>query len=98
VLRGEVSLEEATRHVLPREPSEKELAKACIRRTAAVTLRRAGFAVVHTPGELRGSVHCTVVWPDAAPLENSQVPWPPEISEAFDACFNELGEVEPDES
>jgi hypothetical protein len=98
VLRGEVSLKEATRRVLPREPSVRELAEARIRRTDVATLRRAGFAVVHTPGELRGSVHCTVVWPDAAPLENPQVPWPPEISEAFDACFNGRGEVEPDES
>jgi hypothetical protein len=98
VLRGEVSLEGATRYVLPREPNEQDLRKACIRRTTAAALRRAGFAVVHTPGKVRGSVHCTVAWPGADPLENPQVPWPPEVSAAFDSCFNEVWEVNPDES
>jgi hypothetical protein len=36
--------------------------------------------------------------PDTDPLETPQVPWPPEISERFDSCFNEGGEVRPDES
>lgn len=98
VLRGELTLEEATRYILPREPTEQDLTRARVRWTTAAVLRRIGFAVVHTPGEVRGSVHCTVAWPDADPLENPQVPWPPEVSEAFDACFNEEGEVSLDES
>jgi hypothetical protein len=98
VLKGEVSLEEATRYVLRREPTDKDLQKACIRRTTAGALRRAGFAVVHTPGRVSDSVHCTVAWPAADPLESSQVPWPPEVSAAFDSCFNEEEEVNSDES
>ena len=98
VLRGEISLLEATRYVLPREPTEQDLQKARIRRTTAAALRRAGFAIVHTPGKVLGSVHCTVAWPATDPLENPQVPWPPEVSAAFDSCFNEGEEVNPDES
>jgi hypothetical protein len=99
VLRGEVSVQEATCYVLPREPTEHDLHKARVRRTTAAALRRAGFAIVHTPGKVPGSVHCTVAWPAADPLENPEVPWPPEVSAAFDSCFNEEGEeVNPDES
>jgi hypothetical protein len=98
VLRGDVSLEEATGYVIPREPSEQDFRKSCVRQTTAAALRRAGFAVVHTPGKVQVSAHCTVAWPIADPLENPRVPWPPEVSAAFDSCFNEEGEVNPDES
>jgi hypothetical protein len=99
VLRGRISLEDATRYVIQAKPAERDLMKARIRRTRAGVLREAGFAVVHTPGRrVRASVHCTVAWPDSDPLRTPQVPWPSEISERFGSCFNEYREVEPDES
>lgn len=90
VLRGQISLEDATRYVIQAKPAERDLMKARIRRTRAGVLREAGFAVVHTPGRrVRASAHCTVAWPDSDPLETPQVPWPSEISGRFDSCFNE---------
>lgn len=98
VLRSVNSLEEATRHVLRREPTDSDLRKSRIRRTTAAVLRAAGFAVVHTPGRVLHSPHCTIVWPDADPIETPQVPWPAEVSERFEECFNDKGgEGEADE-
>lgn len=88
VLRGPLSLEDVVRHVLRREPTEGDLAKSRVRRATAARLRRAGFAVVHTPGRTPDSPHCTVAWPATEPIENPQVPWPSEVSERFAGCFN----------
>jgi hypothetical protein len=94
VLRGQVSLEEAAQYVLQGEqPTERQLLKSRIRRTTAKALRQAGFAVVHTPGRILASAHCTVAWPDRNPLEAPLVPWPAEVSERFDSCFNEEREA-----
>jgi hypothetical protein len=99
VLQGKLSVLEATRYVLQGEmPTDRQLLKARVRRTTGEMLRTAGFALVHTPGRLRRGVHCTVVWPDSDPLEAAGIPWPSEVSALFDSCFNEEGEVEPDES
>jgi hypothetical protein len=63
VLRGAISAREATQYVLQgKEPTERQLVKARIRRTTAGELRHAGFAVVHTPGRVLDSAHCTVAW------------------------------------
>ena len=89
VLYGSISLEEATQYVLQGEPpTERQLTKSRIRRATAAQLRQKGFAVVHTPGRITASVHCTVVWPDDEPLEAPQAPWPGDVSELFDSCFN----------
>lgn len=88
LLRGPLSLEEAARHVLRREPTESDLAKSRVRRTTVASLRTAGFAVVHTPGKISDSPHCTIAWPSADPIEKPQVPWPREVSERFEGCFN----------
>ena len=99
VLRGRISLEDAVRYVLKESPTEHDLRRARIRRTTVGELRLAGFAVVHTPGRVRGkdAIHCTVAWPETDPIDASQVPWPAMASERFDACFNEVWEEEPDE-
>jgi hypothetical protein len=90
MLRGRISLEKVTQYVLQGElPTERQLKKSRIRRTTAAELRRKGFAIVHTPRRIPSSVHCTIVWPDDKPLEAPQVPWPPDVSERFDSCFNE---------
>src|SRR5712664_2930870 len=99
VLRGAISAREVTQYVLQgKEPTDRQLAKARIRQTTAVELRLAGFAVVHTPGRVLDSAHCTVAWPDRDPLEAPEVPWPPDVSERFDSCFNKEGEVKAGES
>lgn len=54
----------------------------------ALRLREAGFAIVHTPGRIRGGVHATVVWPADDPLNHQEVPWPPGVPALFDECFN----------
>jgi hypothetical protein len=98
VLRGPISVEAAVQYVLPEEPTPSQLKKGRIRLTTAGSLREAGFAVVHTPGQVRKDEHCSVVWPASDPLSAPQVPWPPEVSARFDSCFNEEREVQTDES
>lgn len=97
LLRGLLPVQDAARHVLRREPTESDLNKSRIRGTTAGALRQAGFGVVHTPGRIPGGLHCTVAWPSSDPIANPRVPWPPEVSERFDRCFNKEEEGEPDE-
>lgn len=59
VLRGSISVEEATRYVLRWErPTEQQLNRARIRRTTARALREVGFAVVHAQaGQGKRALH-----------------------------------------
>jgi hypothetical protein len=94
LLLGEWSVEDATRYVLMGNPPTRgQLSRAAMRLTSAGKLRRAGFAVVHTPGRIKGGPHVSVIWPANDPLNDARVPWPPEVSERFDSCFNEEGKV-----
>jgi hypothetical protein len=84
----------ATRYILrEREPSERQLAETTLRQTTAGALRRVGFAVVHTPGKIKTKPHVSVIWPNSDPLVRQQVPWPPGVSDRFDACFTGNEEV-----
>lgn len=94
VLRGQLTAEEAARYVLGARGqalTRHQLADAAVRHATARALRESGFAVVHTPGKIKGGPHTSVVWPSADPLTLQQVPWPAETSEKFDSCFNEAG-------
>lgn len=97
VLRGIVSVEDAVRYVLSRSPTRGQLRKGRVRHTTAMTLRRAGFGVVHTPGPVRRDEHCTITWPDTDPINAPDVPWPTQVSDRFDSCFNEEEEAQTDE-
>lgn len=66
----------------------RKLAGAAIRVTTAGRLRAAGFAVVHTPGDIVNGPHVSIVWPDSNPLDQQTVPWSADVSALFDACFN----------
>ena len=99
LLIGRWSVEDATRYVLMGiPPTRKQLNRAVVRLTQVGRLREAGFAVIHTPGRIKGGPHVSVVWPADEPLAHPEVPWPPEVSEAFDLCFNEGGEGDRHES
>jgi hypothetical protein len=90
LLVGEQSSEAALRYVLAgTAPSKRQLIQASRRLTKAGALRVAGFAVVHTPGRVKGGIHVTVVWPGTEPLNRQDVPWPIAVSELFDTCFND---------
>jgi hypothetical protein len=92
MLCGEMSVLEACEYVNFRGPlTEARLARAGVRYTSAGKLRGKGLAVVHTPGRIKDSPHVSVVWPDDDPLETQVAPWPPGVSEDFEACFNDLG-------
>jgi hypothetical protein len=94
VLLGEWSVEDATRYVLMgKPPRRQQLSRAVARLTTVGRLRKAGFAVVHTPGHIKNGLHATVVWPADDPLLRPEAAWPSEVSELFDSCFNEEGEV-----
>jgi hypothetical protein len=100
VLMGAWTPEDALRFVLPpgQAPTRAQLQAAVVRLTKAGKLREAGFAVVHTPGRVKPGKHASVVWPDDDPLAGPEVPWPAEMSEKFDSCFNDEREGEHDES
>jgi hypothetical protein len=70
-----------------RQPAPRKLERAGIRRTTAGRLRAAGIAVVHTPGISKEGPHVSIVWPDDAPLDRQDVPWPSEISSLLGACL-----------
>ena len=89
LLRGRLSQFEAFRYVMGREPRQSETLRILARYTQAGCLRRAGFAVVHTPGKNRTGVHVSVVWPNEDPLDRQDVPWPKGVPELFDGCFTE---------
>lgn len=90
MLIGDVSVEDATRHVLMGKPATREqLRRAVVRLTRAGKLRKVGFAIVHTPGRITAGRHVTVVWRDDDPLNHPEVPWPPAVSDLFDTCFND---------
>lgn len=99
LLIGRWSVEDATRYVLMgNSPTRPQLNRAAVRHTKVGRLREAGFAVVHTPGRIKGGPHASVVWPANQPLAHPEVPWPSEVSEAFEVCFNRAGEGDRDES
>lgn len=99
LLIGRWSVEDATRYVLMgNSPTRPQLNRAAVRHTVVGRLREAGFAVVHTPGRIKGGPHVSIVWPADEPLAHPEVPWPPEVSEVFDLCFNGRGEGDRDES
>jgi hypothetical protein len=97
VLIGRWSAGDAVRYVLPQPPAKEQLDRAVVRLTTAGTLRKAGFAVVHTPGRVKPGKHATVVWSQGDPIAQPVVPWSQTASEEFDSCFNKEGEGEHDE-
>jgi hypothetical protein len=72
-----------------RAPTSRELARAALRRTTALELRTAGFAVVHTPGAIIQGPHVSVVWPGSDPFRRQEASWEIDVQEKFSACFNE---------
>lgn len=69
------------------------LEKTSLFQTNARLLRENGFAVVHTPGAIANGPHVSAVWPPDRPFEVQDPAWPPEVSAAFRACFNEVEET-----
>jgi hypothetical protein len=92
LLRGSMDAAQAIRTCRPGRPATRsELETAAVREVLALSLRQAGFAVVHT--SRRGTrapspLHVSAIWPDSDPLDYQEVPWPPEAVEAWRACFN----------
>lgn len=82
------SLAQVSEYVRRSPPTASVLARAGTRRTTAGRLRRAGFAVVHTPGVIADGPHVSVVWPRERPLEEQVAAWSDAVSRAFDSCFN----------
>jgi hypothetical protein len=82
------SLEQVSSYVRRLPPTPDVLARAGLRQTTAGKLRKAGFAVVHTPGKIANGPHVSVVWPASRPFEQQDPDWPDEVSTRFDSCFN----------
>jgi hypothetical protein len=69
-------------------PPPEVLKRAGLRQTIAGKLRKAGFAVVHTPGAIANGPHVSVVWPATTPFELQEPACPDAVSAEFDSCFN----------
>ena len=89
LLRGLFTPHAAARTVRGSRLSDAELTSAGARYTTAGRLRKAGFAVVHTPLSVKKPDHVSVVWPDDDPLNRQDVPWPKPVVDAFNECFND---------
>lgn len=89
MLRGDVTVAEACEYRSSTKVPAAKVAKAGRRQTTAAEVRAAGFAVVHTPGWIKNGLHVSIVWPSDDPVHAQRVPWPPEVSKKFAACFNE---------
>lgn len=91
VYRGQLTLDEAFEYRVGRRPFERERGLRSVRYTRVSMLREAGFAVVHTPGAIPSSDHCTVLIPSAQGPLYPEVPWSADVSRWFEGCFNEGG-------
>lgn len=89
LMAEEWTLEELCVYVNRGQPvSPGKVSKAGRRRTTAKRLRDAGFAVVHTPGNIEPGLHVSVVWPPADPFRHQDPQWGSDVQQRFDACFN----------
>lgn len=92
VFRSAIAKAEACMRRNRNQPvAPQDVARAGIRRAVAGDLRKAGFAVIHTCGPKKNETngHISVIWPAADPLDQREAEWPPEVQEAFAACFTE---------
>jgi len=92
LLTGRLTIEQAARYVL-RSVFAKDIERASVRYTTAGALRRAGFAVLHTPGRISAGCdgdlsHVSVIWPADDPVQRQDIPWDPDVTESFIRCFN----------
>lgn len=91
MLRGDVSVADACRY-RSSTVTAAGIEQAGRRQTTAGLIRKAGLAVVHTPGpKTPNGIHVSIIWPTDDPVHVQRVPWPIEVSEGFAACFNEEG-------
>jgi len=89
VQRGELTLAETFSNVLgDASPLPEDLQGNDVRYAQVGALREAGFVVIHTRGRVKNGTHVSIVWM-GEDGEDVAVPWPPRVSEALDACFNE---------
>jgi hypothetical protein len=77
-MRGKLTKTEACMRRNRGDPvAPQDVARAGVHYATAGDLRRAGFAVVHTPGRKgEGNGHVSIVWPDANPLDEQESAWP----------------------
>lgn len=95
MLRGDVSVADACAYRSRLSSvSPAKLARAGRRQTTAGKIRAAGLAVVHTPGQIEGGPHVSIIWPPDDPVNRQLTPWPADVPKAFAACFNEISEGE----
>jgi hypothetical protein len=90
LLRGKLTVEEATRYRFRRGGTaaiQAAAERSDVRHTTGGQLRRAGFALVHTPGRMIDGAHVSVVWPADDPLERQDIPWPDTVAARFASCF-----------
>lgn len=76
-------------HVLGDRATDADRDVACVRHTTVGALRAEGFLVIHTPGKIRNSLHCTVIFPGSPQEEDNDVTWTVTAARVFDACFNQ---------
>jgi len=96
LLTGKLTIEQAARYVLS-SVFARDIQRASVRYTTAGDLRKAGFAVLHTPGRISAGcdgdlTHVSVIWPAGDPVQRQDIPWGPEVTDSFARCFNGYGD------
>jgi len=89
VQRGDLTASEMCRLVRGGRATSQDYAASRVRQTTAGKLRRAGFAVIHTPTMIEASGHCSVLRVLDSGRTSDETPWPVDVTVAFDSCFNE---------
>ena len=83
LLKGTLTAAEIARRVLGRSGSSS---KDRVRHTTAGKLRKAGFAVIHTPTQVNQK-HCSVVLLNTDDGLDYETEWSDDVSSRFDECF-----------
>ncbi|MFS0883864.1 hypothetical protein [Aeromicrobium sp. 179-A 4D2 NHS] len=89
VQRGQLTPEECWALMTSTGRVRPMLETAVVRYATVGDLRNAGIAVMHTPGRVADGLHVSLVWPAEAPLDHGTAPWPPDVTDDVNACFNE---------
>ncbi|MFC5828501.1 hypothetical protein [Nonomuraea insulae] len=87
-----LTIEQAARYVL-KAVFPRDIERASVRYTTARDLRKADFAILHTPGRISAACdgklsHVSVIWPADDPVQRQDIPWDLDVTERFIQCFN----------
>ncbi|NRQ51566.1 hypothetical protein [Aeromicrobium stalagmiti] len=87
--KGTLSTTGARDAMLGKARSSKPKTGSRVRYSTVGTLRDNGFEVIHTPRKIANGTHVSVVWPNTNSVYDAFVPWPEDVTQTFNECFDE---------